>query len=68
MRNILTGPWNGILSWLASCSHAKLTHPFHDEDGDYQRCLSCGGRIQCRVQFGPEATGIYLKSLEEKTP
>lgn len=82
MRKILTALKEKIQSLLISCRHAKLTRPFHDEAGDYQRCLDCGSRIQCLVRFGgnqppwgqgkslpdPEVVNAYLKSLEEKAP
>ncbi len=53
MRKILTILKGGIQSLLiAMCPHTRLTRPFRDEDGDYQRCLKCGSRIQCLMWFG----------------
>ena len=51
MRKILTALKERIQSWLASCRHVRLTRPFRDGAGDYQRCLDCGSRIQC-LRFG----------------
>jgi len=52
MRKILTILKERLQSLLAACPHTKVSRPFHDEDGDYQCCLDCGGRIQCSMKFG----------------
>ncbi len=40
-----------LLQKLVACNHIKMSRPFHDEDGDYQRCTDCGTRIQSKIQF-----------------
>ena len=48
----MTSLWNWLCRQLAPCPHRKLMQPRRDEIGDYQRCLGCGARLPCTVQFG----------------
>ena len=49
---------NKFLRWLlGTCVpglgwHFTTTRPRRDKKGDYQRCLECGKRLPCTVEFG----------------